>query len=444
MKQVDLLIKNALCVHSTHQEKTDIAIAGGVIVAMGANLEVSATEIFEAEGYHLIPGVIDSQVHFREPGLTHKEDLESGSLAAAHGGVTTFLEMPNTNPSTTTLEAIEDKIKRARGRCWSDFGFFIGATEDNLEELLKTQGREGVAGIKIFLGSSTGSLLLTDEVALQKIFEKTTAIISVHSENERILVDRTPLRDQASSAHAHPVWRNVDSALSSTMRIVELARPFKRKLHLLHISTKNEMEFLALNKDLCTVEVLPQHLTLSSPTCYDQLGTYAQMNPPIRDEEHRLGLWQGVKAGVVDVIGSDHAPHTKEEKNRGYPHSPSGMPGVQTMLGVMLSHVERGQLELSDIVRLLCTNPARLFSLKGKGELKVGNDADINILDFNSTTVIKHDEMKSRVGWTPFDGLTYKGRLVTTLLRGRPILEQARGCPIRHNEIRQDLDKPSQ
>lgn len=430
--KVDLLIKNATCVHSTHLEKSDVAIKDGLIVAMGKNLELEATELLDATGYHLLPGVIDSQVHFREPGLTHKEDLESGSWAAAHGGVTTFLEMPNTHPSTTTLEAVEDKIKRAQGRCWSDFGFFIGATEDNLEELIKAQGLDGVAGIKIFLGSSTGSLLLTDEVALQRIFEHTHCMISIHSENERILTERIPLRDEATTAHAHPVWRNVDSALSSTKRIVELARPFKRKLHILHISTKDEMEFLAQNRDLCTVEVLPQHLTLFAPDCYDRLGTYAQMNPPIREDEHRQGLWKAVKDGVVDVIGSDHAPHTKEEKDKGYPHSPSGMPGVQTMLGLMLYHVEQGRLELTDVVRLLCTKPAQLFSLKGKGEIKVGNDADLNLIDFNDSTTIRHADMKSRVGWTPFDGLKYKGRLLTTWLRGRPILERAQGMAIRH------------
>jgi dihydroorotase len=432
MNKADLLIKNAICVHSTHQEKADVAISNGVIVAIGTSLDISANETFEADGYHLIPGVIDSQVHFREPGLTHKEDLESGSLAAAHGGVTTFLEMPNTNPSTTTLEAIEDKITRAQGRCWSDFGFFIGATENNLEELIKAQARDGIAGIKIFLGSSTGSLLLTDEAALQKIFKNTQCMISIHSENERILTERLAIRDQASTAHSHPLWRNIDSALTSTKRIVELARPFNRKLHLLHISTKEEINFLAQNKDLCTVEVLPQHLTLFAPDCYDRLGTYAQMNPPIREDEHRQGLWQGIKEGVVDVIGSDHAPHTIEEKEKGYPHSPSGMPGVQTMLGVMLHHVENGRLELNDLVRLLCTTPAQLFSLKGKGEIKVGNDADLNLIDLNSTTTIKHADMKSRVGWTPFDGLQYKGRLVTTLLRGRPILEGPRGRAIRH------------
>lgn len=430
MDTVDLIIKNATCVYPEKTVKQDVAIHKGMIVDTGPNLNLSAKESLDAQGLHLLPGVIDSQVHFREPGLTHKEDLATGSLAAAAGGVTTFLEMPNTAPPTTTREALQEKINLAKGRSYADFGFFIGATEDNVEELVLAQPLEGVAGIKIFLGSSTGSLLLNDERVLFEIFSQTQTTISIHSENEELLTQRMAIRDQATSAHAHPEWRNVDTALSSTQAIVALARKAKRKIHILHVSTADEMEFLAQNKDICTVEVTPQHLTLIAPECYDRLGTYAQMNPPIRDRRHWEGLWKGVQQGIVDVIGSDHAPHTRDEKDRGYPHSPSGMPGVQTMLGLILHHVEQKRLSLNDGVRLIAETPAKLFQLNHKGRIEPGKEADLNLVDFQQRTTIRHGDMRSKTGWTPFDGVDYQGKLVATYLRGRPILEGPNGRPI--------------
>jgi dihydroorotase len=430
MSTYDLIIRGATVIFDDREERLDVAIKDGVFSELSPNIQASAEQVIDADGLHLMPGVIDSQVHFREPGLTHKEDLESGSLAAAHGGVTTFLEMPNTNPSTTTVEAIRDKVERARGRTWTDHGFFIGATKDNLNELIAAEVLVGCAGIKIFLGSSTGSLLLYDPTALRNIFTQTKATISIHSEDEEILQANIGIRDSATTPHAHPLWRSVESALSSTKKVMNLACECKRKIHILHLSTVDEALWLKDYKEYCTLEVTPQHLTLSAPTCYDQLGTYAQMNPPIRDEHHRAGLLKALQDRIIDVVGSDHAPHTKEEKDKGYPQSPSGMPGVQTILGVMLSHVDRGHFTRSDIVRLLCTKPSEIFKLPSKGKIAVGADADFNLLDFTKKVTISNQDQRSRVGWTPFHGLSYTGALQGTYLRGAPILSSPQGAPI--------------
>lgn len=427
----DLIIRQAHCIFEDREEVLDLAIKNERFEKIAPSINASATQEINAEKLHLMPGVIDSQVHFREPGLTHKEDLASGSAAAVWGGVTTFLEMPNTNPSTTTVEAINDKLSRAKGRSFADHGFFIGGTEDNLEELVKAEALIGCAGIKIFLGSSTGSLLLNDETALKAIFKNTSATISIHSEDEEILTARTPIRDQATSAHAHPEWRNVESALSSTKKIMALAEETKRKIHILHLSTVDEALWLSERKQFCTMEVTPQHLTLEAPSCYDRLGPYAQMNPPIRDAKHRLGLLKALQDGHIDVIASDHAPHTREEKDLGYPRSPSGMPGVQTLLSVMLTHVDQGNCTRSDLVRWLCHAPARIFRLADKGHISEGLHADFNLIDFTQRSTISNHEMKSKVGWTPFDGLSHQGKLIATYLRGQDARLKARGVPIR-------------
>ncbi len=418
-KKYDLLIQNILCVDENGSELTDIAVHQGLIQERRLGITTPAEQVIDGTGLTLMPGIIDSQVHFREPGLTHKEDLFSGSLSAASGGVTTFLEMPNTKPSTTTIEALNEKIEIARKNSHVDFGFFIGATIDNLEELKKAHGLPGCCGIKIFLGSSTGSLLLDDETALLKIFQETTLPISIHSEDENIMQERIGIRDVATTAHAHPDWRNVDSALTATKKIVRIARSANRKIHILHLSTGEEALWLQDHRDICTLEVTPQHLTLFAPDCYDRLGTLAQMNPPIREERHKKTLWEVLQKRGIDIVASDHAPHTMAEKELGYPKSPSGMPGVQTLLPVMLSHVADKKLSLQDFVRLTSSEPARLFKLKGKGQIKVGYDADMIILDFNQPSVVVSSEMKSKVGWTPFEGLRSPATLKGTYLRGQ-------------------------
>lgn len=439
MEKLDLIIRGGTCVLETGQVQRDIGVLDGKITVIDDISNYSATKIIDATGKIIFPGLIDTQVHFREPGLTHKEDLASGSLAAVLGGVTTFLEMPNTTPPTTTKKAIEEKISIAKSKSLANFGFYMGGTAENLEELKKAKDIEGCCGIKIFLGSSTGNLLLYKRDKLEEIFKNTTGVIALHSENEEMLVSRKSIRDEATTAHAHPEWRNVETALSSTKRVIEIAKECKRKVHILHITTKDEIDFLAKNKEHCTVEVTPQHLTLSAPDCYDKLGTYAQMNPPIRTVDHTAGLWGALKKGVVDVIGSDHAPHTKEEKDKGYPNSPSGMPGVQTIFPMLLHHVQMGNLTIQEVAKYLCFNPSKLYGLN-KGHLENGYDADITIVDMNEEVEIKDKDMASKCGWTPFDGYTYKGRIEFTIVGGNIVVENGNvnnhfhGRPIKINE----------
>jgi len=415
-----LLLKNAQVWSGKGDVRADVLVDGGKIVALGTSLETSYSDVeaIDLSGKWLFPGVIDSQVHFREPGLIHKEDIATGSKAALLGGVTTFLEMPNTTPPTTSIAALGEKLAIAQKTSYVNYGFFIGATADNLHELKEARHQEGCCGIKIFLGSSTGDLLLYDEFVLREIFLQTDLPISIHSEDEERLRERVHLRDQGRHPEDHLVWRDEEVALRSTKMIVELARRCQRKIHMLHISSKSEIEFLDWHKDIVTVEVTPQHLTLAAPECYNDLGSLAQMNPPIRSAEHREALWQGVKKEVVDVIGSDHAPHTLEEKSKPYPASPSGMPGVQTLLPVMLHHLDQGRLSVPHLVSLLCERPAQIFSLANKGYIRPGYDADITIVDPCAEYVITHASMASKTGWTPYDGLKVKGGVWGVIVGG--------------------------
>jgi dihydroorotase len=419
----DLLLKNGNCFLPSGLTKKDIAVKNGKIIKIEDSLDDDSAKTIDLNGKLVLPGVIDSQVHFREPGLIHKEDLGTGGRAAVKGGVCTFFEMPNTHPATTTVDAVKEKLDLAAEKSPANFGFFIGASGKNLEELKKAHDLPGCCGIKIFLGSSTGDLLLYESEKLKEIFKNTTLTIACHSENEEMLKERISVRDEAKSVHAHREWRSVDVCLSSTKRLIELAKECNRKVHVLHVTTKEEMEFLALNKEHCTVEVTPQHLTLFAPDAYDKLGTYAQMNPPIREKNHRDALWEGVLNGVVDVIGSDHAPHTREEKDRPYPASPSGMPGVQTILPLMLNYVNEGKISLERVVELLCVNPAKLYQLSSKGSIELEKDADFSVVDMEGEFVIEDNDQETRSGWTPFHGMKIKGKPMMTIVGGNIAME---------------------
>ncbi len=413
----DLIVKNGTIInYNQHPLVADIAIKDAKIVEIGQDLSGSK-QILDASNLQILPGLIDTQVHFREPGLTHKEDLASGSKAAVLGGICTFFEMPNTKPATITLEKIEEKIAIAKKKSLANFAFYIGASEDNLEELLKIENLDGCCGVKIFLGSSTGDLLLYKKEVLLKIFQTIKVPIAVHSESEVRLNERLSIRDGATSVHAHYEWRDATSAIESTKMIIEIAKQAKRKVHILHISTKDEMEFLKTQKDHCTVEATPQHLTLFAPDAYDSLGTFAQMNPPIRTKDHTEGIWRGLHDGTVDVIGSDHAPHTKKEKANEYPNSPSGMPGVQTTLPLLLHHMENKRIDLNKIIELMAVNPSKIFGLN-KGSIEVGKDADLTIIDLNESWMIKNEDQASKCGWTPFYGMNIKGRPKATVVSG--------------------------
>jgi len=436
---IDILIKNAICVSHNGIEATDVAIKDDIIVAIGHIDDVDAGEVIDATGLHLLPGVIDTQVHFREPGAEAKEDLESGSRAAVQGGVTAVFEMPNTNPLTSTAKALNDKVKRGTNRMWCDFAFYVGATSKNVSRLAKLERMPGCCGIKIFMGSSTGDLLVADDQTLADILANGTRRIAIHAEDEDRLIERKHLSEEGGVSQ-HPVWRDATTAYRATERILDIARRTGRRVHVLHITTENEMALLAAYKDVASVEVTPQHLTLSAPDCYEELGTYAQMNPPIRDEAERIGLWKALSVGIVDVLGSDHAPHEKEMKALPYPKSPSGMPGVQTLLPLMLDQVNKGVLSLERLMDLTSAGPARLFNIAGKGRLAVGFDADLTLVDLKKKWTIEEDWLESKCGWSPFTGRQITGKPVGTFVRGRKVMwmgelaEEATGQPIRFQD----------
>lgn len=401
----------------------DIGVTAGKIANIGQLDKATAKKRINAKGLHILPGVIDTQVHFREPGLEHKEDLESGTRAAILGGVTGVFEMPNTKPPTTSLEALHDKLKRASSRAWCNYAFYVGATSDNITELSKLEKHKGVCGIKIFMGSSTGNLLLDRDEWIEEVLKNGTRPVAVHAEDEALLKFKKTQLPKNVGPEYHPVWRDAEVALTATQKIMQMAEKFKRQVHILHISSKEEMRLLRSKSHYVSVETLPQFLIFSSPEVYKKLGTRAQMNPPIRYEEDRMAVWAALKDGVVDVLGTDHAPHTLEEKSKPYPESPSGMPGVQTLVPVMLTQIHQGHLTLEKFSQLTSQNPARIFGLKNKGKLEIGYDADFTIVDLKKTKVIRDADMATKCGWTPFDGFEAKGWPTHTVLAGIVVME---------------------
>lgn len=438
----DLLIKGGIAATPNGIAEADVGVTGGKIVAIGALTNAKAAEIFDAKGLHVLPGVIDTQVHFREPGNEHKEDLETGSRAAVLGGVTGVFEMPNTNPPTTTRAGIEDKLARAKDRMHCDYAFYAGATPQNVGALADLEKMPGVCGVKAFLGSSTGTLLLSHPDDILAALKSGKRRVAVHSEDEDRLEARKGLRVKGDP-RSHPVWRDEETARASTERVLRLAREAGRRLHVLHVTTAEELPLLAASRDLATVETTPQHLTLAAPECYERLGTYAQMNPPIRDARHRDALWQAVREGLIDVIGSDHAPHTRDEKDKTYPDTPSGMPGVQTLATILLDHVNAGRLTLERFVDLTSAGAARIFGIASKGRIARGFDADFTIVDLKKKRKIENSWIASRCGWTPFDGMTTTGWPIATIIRGKTVMRDhaltlpSQGAPLRFVETLQ-------
>jgi len=413
----DLILKGGTLVNHDGEGTRDLGIRAGRFAAIGDLSRASAGEVIDCRGLHLLPGVIDTQVHFREPGLTHKEDLETGSLSAVMGGVTAVFEMPNTDPLTVSTEALADKVKRGHHRMHCDFAFFVGATAANTKYLAELERLPGCAGIKVFMGSSTGSLLVADDAGLRAVLNVIRRRASFHAEDEPRLNERKNLRIEGDP-RSHPVWRDEITALKATQRLVRIAHETGARVHVLHVSAVEEMEFLSHHKDVASVETTPHHLTMAAPDCYERLGTRAQMNPPVRDAVHRAGIWRGLEQGVVDMLGSDHAPHALEEKAMAYPASPSGMTGVQTLVPIMLDHVNAGRLSLLRFVDLTSAGPARLFGIAAKGRIAVGYDADLTVVDLKRRETITNRWIASRAGWTPYDGVSVTGWPVGTLIRG--------------------------
>jgi dihydroorotase len=435
----DLILKGGTVVNQDGEGLRDVGIADGKIAALGHLGRASAGEVIGCVGLHVLPGVIDTQVHFREPGLTHKEDLETGSRAAVMGGVTAVFEMPNTNPTTTSAAALADKIASAQHRMHCDFAFFIGGTRENTNELRDLERQPGCAGVKVFIGSSTGALLVEDDETLRRVLGVIRRRASFHSEDEFRLRERQGLR-VAGDPRTHPVWRDELVALTSTKRLIGIARETGKRVHVLHVTTKQEMAFLEGHKDVASVEVTPHHLTLEAPDCYERLGAFAQMNPPVRGATHKAALWQALSQGIVDVLGSDHAPHTREEKEKTYPQTPSGMTGVQTLVPIMLDHVNAGRLTLQRFVDLTSAGPQRLFGIACKGRIAVGYDADLTVVDLKRRETITDDWIASRARWTPYHGQTVTGWPVGTVVRGARVMWEgslaapAHGEPVRFLE----------
>ena len=416
----DCVLANGTVVNQDGIGVRDIGVRHGRIAEIGALSSATARERVDCRGLHILPGVIDLQVHFREPGLVHKEDLETGSRAAVLGGVTAVFEMPNTDPPTTSADALADKLARAKGRMHCDFAFWVGATHDNVADIPELEWLPGAAGIKVFMGSSTGRLLVADDEGVLAVLKAICRRAAFHSEDEARLNERKALR-VAGNPSSHPIWRDEIAALRSTERLIRLARQARAQVHVLHVSTREEMEFLASAKDVASCEATPHHLTLSAED-YPRLKTKMQMNPPVRGPEHRDAIWRGLEQGVVDVLGSDHAPHTLEEKAKPYPESPSGMTGVQTLVPIMLDHVNAGRLSLQRFVDLTSAGPQRLFGIVGKGRIAVGYDADFTIVDLKRRETIRDSWIASRSRWTPYDGRTVTGWPVGTFVRGRRVM----------------------
>ena len=429
-----LIIKNGTCYIDGKLVNTDITVSGGKIKSIG-KADLNNHKVYDAENKIVLPGIIDTQVHFREPGSTDAEDLESGSRAAVLGGVTSLFEMPNTNPPTANLVEFEKKLKAAKNRMHSNYAFYFGATPSNTDQLAQLKNVEGCCGVKLFAGSSTGNLLVDKEADIEKVISSSDRVVSIHSEDEDIIKLRKKFI-RKGDVHSHHEWRNVECAMSSTRRVVKIAERYNKKIHVLHVTTKDEVDFLAMHKKNVTFETTPQHLTLYAPDCYDKLGTYAQMNPPLRGKEHYDRLWTAIKNNIVDVLGSDHAPHLKENKDKEYPDSPSGMPGVQTIFPVMIDHVNNGKLTLNQLINLMCENPCRIFGIKNKGFIKEGFDADLTIVDMKKEVTIKDEMIASKCGWTPFNNYKVKGFPVGTIVNGilvmsdGKILVESKGKPL--------------
>tara|TARA_X000000368_G_scaffold151974_1_gene119765 strand:- start:274 stop:1605 length:1332 start_codon:yes stop_codon:yes gene_type:complete len=441
MKNLDLIISNAdIFLPNETINRIDIGVIDSKIVELGDLSRRDSKNKIDAKNLLVLPGAIDTQVHFREPGLTHKEDLNSGTKGAILGGITTIFEMPNTSPSTTTIDALNQKLEIAQDNAYCNYSFFVGAAKENIKNLKNLELTPGCCGVKIFMGSSTGDLLVEDDESLRKILLSGKRRVAVHSEDEYRLRERIHLLDDMDiDVNCHPIWRDTETAVNSTVRLLKIAKETKRNVHVLHISTKDEIEILAKEKKISTCEVTPQHLFFHSPSCYENLGTLVQMNPPIRSLDHNKGLWKGVTEKVIDVVGSDHAPHTLEEKKMKYPKSPSGMTGVQTLLPIMLDFVNREKISISDLVRLVCKNPARIYKMKFKGEIKIGNDADFSIVDLKKEFTIKNEWIASKSSWTPYDNVKVRGFPVITIVGGNvimtenQILSKPSGKPVQFN-----------
>ena len=434
MSSFDLNLKNGTVFTPEATEITDIAVKDGKIVDFGSF--ANAKEIIDCTNLFVFPGLIDTQCHFREPGGEHKETLETGTLSAALGGVTGIFEMPNTNPLTITPEAMEFKLKKAHETSYVDFAFYFGGTAEYAEHLSEWENIDGVCGIKIFMGASNGDLLSATDEEIDAIVANGKRVIAVHAEDESIMNEnKVTILGDSNDVAMHYKWRSEESCLNATKRIVTIAKKYSRKVHILHITTAQEMAFLKANKDIASAEVLANHLTLHAPDCYDMFGTLAQQNPPIREKHHQDALWTAVADGTVDIVASDHAPHTLDEKSGTYPNTPSGTPGVQTLIPIMLNHVHEGRLSYERLVDLMAYGPYRIHKIKNKCLIRKGFNADFTVVDPKAEHIISNAEQASKSGWTPYDGKKVIGFPTMTIIGGKTIMRDGEITGRSNNQI---------
>jgi dihydroorotase len=422
----------------TGSAKADVLVGGGKILGVDPPAGARADEVFDAAGRHLIPGVIDDQVHFREPGLTHKEDLRTGSLACAKGGVTTFLEMPNTKPTTTTRDRLYEKLDLAASKCVVNYGFYIGATAENLDEL---RAADRTPGIKIFIGSSTGDLLVDEQAALERIFAETTLPICAHCEDEATVRANAARLGGGKELADHSRIRDHAAAEIATRRSIDLAVRHRHRFHVLHVSTAAETELLRDRHGLITAEACPHHLFFNVED-YARLGSRVQMNPSIKTTEDNAALWRALLDGRIQVIATDHAPHTLDEKAKPYPQSPSGLPAVENSLALMLNEVNRGRCTLEQVVGWMCDAPARVWDVVGKGRITEGYDADLVLIDLAKAATIRDEQQVTKSRWSPWHGTTLTGWPTHTWVGGRLVYangkfdESVRGTEARYDHAR--------
>ena len=434
MPSFDLILKNGTVFTPEATEITDIAVKDGKIVDFGSF--DNAEEIIDCTNLFVFPGLIDTQCHFREPGGEHKETLETGTLSAALGGVTGIFEMPNTNPLTITPEAMDFKLKKAHETSYVDFAFYFGGTAEYAEHLSEWENIDGVCGIKIFMGASNGDLLSATDEEIDAIVANGKRVIAVHAEDESIMNEnKVTILGDSNDVAMHYKWRSEESCLNATKRIVTIAKKYSRKVHILHITTAQEMAFLKANKDIASAEVLANHLTLHAPDCYDVFGTLAQQNPPIREKHHQDALWAAVADGTVDIVASDHAPHTLDEKSGTYPNTPSGTPGVQTLIPIMLNHVHEGRLSYERLVDLMAYGPYRIHKIKNKCLIRKGFNADFTVVDPKTEHIISNAEQASKSGWTPYDGKKVVGFPKMTIIGGKTIMRDGEITGRSNNQI---------
>jgi dihydroorotase len=432
MPHFDLLIRGGTCVLPWGEAKTDVGVRDGRIVDIDAGGDATAAETIDARGLHVLPGLIDPHVHLRDPGDKSIETIPTGTRAAVLGGLTAVFDMPNTNPAITDAERLAWKQDYVEQSAWCDMGLYVGATKTNIPALAELEQASGVCAVKVFAGSSTGDLLVEDDESIERVMRSGHRRVSFHSEDEYRLIERKPLFKSGDPYSNHMEWRDEECAFLGTRRLMALARKTGRQTHILHVSTAQELEYLGDYRDVATVEVLVNHLTQMAPDCYERLQGYGVMNPPIRGRRHYEAAWEAVRNGTVDTIGSDHAPHPRAAKERPWPECAAGLTGVQTLVPVMLDHVNAGRLSLQRLVDLMSAGPARVYGVAGKGRLAAGYDADFTLVDMKRRRRIENDWIATPCGWTPFDGMDITGWPVATIVRGHAVMreDEVLGAPI--------------